>query len=223
VSQLRLRSDRFRRVLATYDASSELAIRDFEAENGQDATRPAANTFLHAALGARHFGKAADLGCNNGSFALDVLVPRVDRLVLVDFSAKALKAARTRLPSHLIEHALRVDLTGDWKDIDGLGPYDIVSLCEVIQHMPNEHDRGRIFRKAAALLRPNGILLFSTLHSTKGEPREGFYQCDRLGRLLYWWRSDEAENAARFANAGLSILDRFREARVDAFVLEKRA
>jgi 2-polyprenyl-3-methyl-5-hydroxy-6-metoxy-1,4-benzoquinol methylase len=220
--QLRLNRDQFRHRLAGYDATSELAIRDFQAEVGEDATRPAVNAFFQEALGVRRFAQAVDLGCNNGRFALEVLVPRTDRLVLVDFSAKALGAALKRLPSDLVEAALETDLTDDWKHIEARAPFDVVSLCEVIQHMPRADDRVRVFRKAAALLRPNGILLFSTLYSKESEPREGFYRCDRLHQLLYWWRSDEAENAARFDSSGLLVLDRFREARADAFMLERR-
>ena len=222
MSQLRLDRDQFRRRLLGYDATSELAIRDFEAEVGKDATRPAVNAFFQEALSDRRFSHAVDLGCNNGCFALEVLEPRTDRLVLVDFSAKALSLAVKRLPPRLVDAALEVDLTDEWTDIDARAPFDAVCLCEVIQHMPRADDRARVFRKAAALLRPGGLLLFSTLYSKEGEPQEGFYHCDRLGQILYWWRSDEAENTARFGAAGLEVLDHRREARADAFLLERR-
>ena len=221
MSQLHLSREHFDDVLTRYDASSEVAMRDFEAAHGTSATRPAVNDFVTRALASRRFARAADFGCNDGTFAQQVFAPRVGQLVLVDFSALAMASAVARLPRPLVRAALALDLTSDWKRLECHAPFDIISLCEVIQHMPRHRDRANVFRKAVALLRPKGLMLFSTIYAEAGEPREGFYRCDRSHHLLYWRRSDDAENAARFASAGCSVVVRFREEPTDAFVLQR--
>ena len=203
----------FERKRRAYSPASERAIRDLQAESGEPATCPASNIFFKRALEGRRFRRAIDLGCHAGIFATEVLAPVSGRLVLVDFSAKALQAAKARLPR---ADALRADLA---KELPLRGRFDLVALCEVIQHMPDPVAREAAFQAAAGLLEPDGILLFSTYFLAPGEPAEGFFRSDRHPHLLFYHRSAEAENARRFAGAGLKALDRMREARVDAFVL----
>ena len=217
--RLPLDDDALRRKLVEYRSASEQAIRDFQAERGEEATCPASNAFFREALAGTEAGRAVDLGCNNGTFAAEVLLPVSRRLFLVDYSAKALARARERIPADRLEAALHTDLTLDWPVVAALGRFDLVSLCEVIQHIPDAGARKKVFDGAAALLKPGGRLLFSTYFLKKDEPAEGFFRSDRYPDLLYYRRSSEKENAARFARAGLRVLARFREARVDAFVL----
>ena len=217
--QLPLDDEELRKKLAEYRSASEQAIRDFQAERGEEATCPASNAFFGKALAGTEVARAVDLGCNNGTFAVEVLLPISKRLCLVDYSAKALEKARARIPADRLEAALQADLTRDWPKVSALGRFDLVALCEVIQHIPDATARERVFDGAAALLTPGGRLLFSTYFLKEGEPAEGFFRSDRYPDLLYFRRSSEAENAARFARNRLRVLQRMREARVDAFVL----
>ena len=158
--RLPLSRTEFRRRLARYRTRSERAIRDFQAARGEDATRPESNRFFRSVL-KRRFPRAIDLGCNNGTFAREVIVPIADRIVLVDFSPKALAAARRKVPKRKLEATIRADLTLDWKKVRALGTIDLVSLCEVIQHFPRRANRERALRRAAGMLSPEGLLLFS--------------------------------------------------------------
>lgn len=212
--ELSLDPEELRRRLAAYTPESEQAIRDRQASLGEDATRPAVNAFFRKALEGRRFARAADLGCNNGAFALEVLAPVSDSLLLADFSEKALEAAGRRLPG---AHAVRLDLT----KAPPPGRFDLASLCEVIQHIPDPGAREAAFARAAAALEPGGILLYSGYFERPGEPLDGLFRSDRWPELLFFHRSPEAENAARFAASGLEILGRFREEKVEAFVLRK--
>lgn len=207
--------------LAAYTPDAEKTIRDFQARLGEDATRPAVNAFFRERLSGRFFRRAADLGCNNGTFAAEVIAPVCARLVLADFSEAALAAARARLGEDRVEAALRADLARETERIRTLGSFDLVSLCEVIQHMPEERDREEVFRTAAGLLEPGGILLHSGYGAREGAATEGFFRSDRFPELLYFHRSSAEAFEARFERAGLEVLHRFREERTDAFVLRR--
>lgn len=139
----------------------------------------------------------------------------------MDFSPAALQAAADRMPPGRLETAVQADLSRDWGRVAPLGPFPLVSLCEVIQHIPDPEARERVFTGAAALVAPGGRLLFSTYFERPGEPADGFFHSDRHDHLLFFHRASEAENALRFEKAGLTVEARMREARVDAFVLAK--
>ncbi len=217
--RLPLDPQEFRKRLADYRTGSEQAIRDLQADRGEEATCPATNAFFRKALEDRRFRKGLDLGCHTGAFGGEVLSPLCENLTLVDFSEKALQAALDRLPR---AHGLRADLAREWPKVKALGRFDLVSLCEVIQHMPGAEDREAVFRAAAGMLEPGGVLLFSTYFMREGEPPEGFFHSELHPHLLFYHRSGEEENQKRFRRASLKILERFREERVDAFVLAPR-
>ncbi|GEM_PF-3646697 len=213
---LPLTPEEFDRKRKTYDPVEERRLRDLQAVRGEHPTCPASNAFFKARVSGRRFHAALDLGSHDGSFAAEVLSGVADHLVLVDFSGAALEKARTRLPG---AETVQADLAREWTKVAPLARFPLVSLCEVIQHMPQAGDREAVFAGAADMLTPGGILLFSTYFERPGEPADGFFHSDRHSHLLFFHRSSEEENLRRFRAAGLQILDRMREERVDAFVL----
>lgn len=218
--RLPLTPEEFRKRKEAYRTASEQALRDLQARQGEPATCPASNAFFKAQLAGRRFRRALDLGCHTGIFAAEVLAPVAEALTLADYSKKALEAALVRLPR---AQGVQADLAREWPKVEALGRFDLVSLCEVIQHMPEAADREAVFRGAAGLLEPGGAFLFSTYFLKEGEPADGFFHSDRHDHLLFYHRSGEEENAQRFREAGLEVQARMREARVDAFVLRRAA
>ncbi len=227
----------FRKRLSHYDQATERRIRDTNAARGEPATRAEANAFFKRELArlGRRFGKAIDLGCNTGTFAKAILAPRCRELVLVDFSEKALAKARQTLslaapPSSRPSPPrgrrsllfLRADLTRDWKKIAAPGTFDLVALCEVIQHVPSAAARRRIFRRAARLVAPGGLFLFSHYARVRGEPAEGFFHSPRYPELLYFSCLAVREVHAMARTAGLAVLRRARTDPVNAFVMRRR-
>lgn len=215
----------FRRQKRRYSQAVERTLRDENARRGEDATRPAANRFFRDILGklGRTYRRAADLGCNTGTFAREVLAPFCGRLLLVDFSGAALARARAALAERPAgtTACLQADLAADWPHVAAQGPFDLVSLCEVIQHMPEAVARERTFRNAAEALRAGGILLFSNYRAAAGEPREGFFASDKYDHLLYYWTALPQDVERLAAGAGLRILARGAADPVDAYVMEK--
>lgn len=230
----------FRRALAGYTPDVERRIRDLNAARGEPATRREANAFFKeelARLGLR-FERAIDLGSNTGDFARRVLARRCRELILVDFSPKALSRAKDAFrKSRIVDRRqpprrramfpavsfLRADLTRDWKRIAALGTFDLAALCEVIQHMPDPGHRRWTFMRAARLLRPGGILLFSHYARVPGEPAEGFFHSPRYRHLLYYHTASPAEVRRGAREAGLHVLAQERTGPVNAFVMQKPA
>ena len=213
-----LTPEEFARQRAAYDPSEERRLRDLQAGSGEHPTCPASNAFFKSRLSGRQFPAALDLGSHDGTFAAEVMDGVSDRLVLVDFSGAALEKARARLAR---AEAVQADLAREWAKVAALGTFGLVSLCEVIQHMPEAEDREAVFRGASGMLESGGVLLFSTYFERPGEAPDGFFRSDAHGHRLFFHRSSEEENLRRFQAAGLAILDRMREERVDAFVLSR--
>lgn len=206
-----------RRELARYTPGEERSLRNRQAALGEDATRPALNAFFRERLAGRRFGRAIDLGCHNGAFAEAVLAPVSDALVVCDFAEGALTEAARRLPD---AKAVRFDLAGTWPD---QGRFDLVALCEVIQHMPDAAARERAFDRAAALLTPGGVLIHSGYFLPPGEPADGFFRSDRWAERLFFHRSSKEEAQARFARNSLAVTASLREELAEAFLLQARA
>lgn len=223
MAKLPLTPAAFRRTLAGYTPGVERRIRDLNADLGEPATRREANAFFKrelSRLGLR-FARGIDLGSNTGDFARAILARRCRDLVLVDFSSRALARARKALRGRPRTRFLRADLTRDWKKIAALGDFDLAALCEVIQHMPDPGHRRWTFVRAARLLRPGGILLFSHYARVPGEPAEGFFRSPRYRHLLYYHTAGLAEVRRGAREAGLRVLAQARTGPVNAFVMRK--
>jgi len=117
------------------------------------------------------FKSAIDLGCNNGYGFKKYGKPFVtEKVVFVDFAERCLEEAKKRFGNAIKSDYLKIDLTKGWT---GLGTFDLVCLCQVIQHLPNINDANIVFKKACNLLKTNGRMLFSHYGSSKKETIEG--------------------------------------------------
>jgi 2-polyprenyl-3-methyl-5-hydroxy-6-metoxy-1,4-benzoquinol methylase len=96
-------------------------------------------------------GRLLDVGCAAGFF-LDEAHKRGWQVEGMDVSSFAVEYARNRF-GYDVEHGSLTDLEYP------AGAYDVVSLWDVIEHVP---DPMAYVRKAASLLRPGGVLALAT-------------------------------------------------------------
>jgi trans-aconitate 2-methyltransferase len=120
------------------------------------------NARHHAIVGwLRRFGlrpgyRLLEIGCGVGTLT-ELLARELEpdgSLVGVDFSPKSIDAARLRLGSFT-----NVDLVvGDVLETNLDGPFDVIVLPDVIEHIPLEQ-HAALFERVASWLRPKGFVL----------------------------------------------------------------
>lgn len=118
----------------------------------------------HAILGSlRRFGlrrdhRVLEIGCGIGT--LTQLLARVLRgrgsLVGVDISPDSIEAAKERLSSSGNVHLS----AGDVLELELDGPFDVIVLPDVIEHMPLE-SHGELFERVVSWLAPGGFVLLN--------------------------------------------------------------
>ena len=105
-----------------------------------------------------------DVGCGGGLFlALLALKERIASGTGFDASATAIHAAtamKARHPSGKLLNFRCLDVDAPWPE----GPFDVVSLIDVMHHMP-EKQRAGVVHRAAKCLKPGGILLYKDMAS----------------------------------------------------------
>lgn len=99
-----------------------------------------------------------DLGCGGGIFA-EAAAGAGAKVSACDISAGAVAAAKA--------HALKSGATADYRiggaDLAEAGQYDVVTCFEMLEHAD---DPASSIADAAALLRPGGVAVFSTINRT---------------------------------------------------------
>ncbi len=128
-----------------------------------------------AALPRERFGRAFEPGCSIGVLT-ELLAGRCDELLATDVAEAALAAARERtrhLPHVRVEQGA---VPAQWP----AGEFDLVVLSEV-GYYSGPDDLLRLARRAAASLRPDGVLLACHWrHPVQGYPTSG----DEVHRVL---------------------------------------
>lgn len=110
----------------------------------------------------RTFERIAGLGLPRGAAHLDIgggqMALFTSRLLGFEgFSGDVVDSAGHELAEHGI-NLRRVDLfSGEW---EGQGPYDLITLCEVIEHIPRPPYL--VLHDLLPLLKPGGIILMTT-------------------------------------------------------------
>ena len=137
-----------------------------------------------------------DVGCGNGSLLADVARrhPDVGALTGVDVAESAVVHARTRLPRATFA------VTDPQQDaLPIASPVDIVTACEVLEHVP---DYVSVLRHIAQAVTPGGHVIISVPHSMRfwGPHDEAVYHVRRFER-------DELRTAVE--GAGLEVTECF--------------
>ena len=135
-----------------------------------------------------------DLGTGTGIFSKHVWEKYPNaRFVLYDVAAQMIEAARSRFQTHQDQFTFIVD---DYRNIHGLGNFDLVISSLSIHHLPDD-DKRALFDRVYAVLRDGG--LFINIDQIKGQTR--------YLEELYWtkWLDGVRENGASEANIQESI------------------
>ncbi len=108
--------------------------------------------------------RVLDVGCGGGLFlALLALKHRITSGTGFDASAPAIHAASAMKATHPSGNLLdfkRLEVGAPWPE----GPFDVVSLIDVMHHMP-EKQRPGVVHHVAKCLKPGGILLYKDMAS----------------------------------------------------------
>lgn len=176
-----------------------------------------------AALAAGDAGSrvefAIDLGCGTGRNTMQLLTvkPPCDRVLGMELSTKMLDLARSR--SAQVETCTRVefelyDMLNEAIPSSINGSADLVISTLVLEHVPVDV----FFRVVSSLLRPNGILLVSNMHSDMGKiSQAGFVDPKtntKIRPLSYAHTTGDALDMA--SQHGLVLVDDVKEVTVDA-------
>jgi 2-polyprenyl-3-methyl-5-hydroxy-6-metoxy-1,4-benzoquinol methylase len=115
------------------------------------------------------FDSAIDIGCNNGyGFSVYGLPFVSGPIILVDFASKCLDEAKKLFKGNPNIKYHNIDITKDW-----ISPFrfDLVCLCQVIQHIPDIVIAEKVFKKACSLC---GVrMIFSHYGTQKHAPVTG--------------------------------------------------
>jgi SAM-dependent methyltransferase len=134
-----------------------------------------------------------DIGCGDGIPLTRYLADRGLEVFGVDSSARMLERFRSNVPEATVQYARAQD-----SDFFGL-TFDAAIAWGILFHL-SDSDQEKVITKAAATLRPGGILLF-----TSGE--EDGVRTGKMDNVEFSYRSLGVERYARIlATAGLDLV-----------------
>lgn len=121
-----------------------------------------------------------DIGCGDGRFVRELSKKGgAKRLVGIDYSARAIRLAKALNPE--IDFRT-VDIVNDDFDIE---LFDVVTLIEVIEHVPPE-SLNRFIERAVKLVRPGGRIIITVPHTNKALNPKHYqhFNSEKLRELL---------------------------------------
>ncbi|KAA2285493.1 bifunctional 2-polyprenyl-6-hydroxyphenol methylase/3-demethylubiquinol 3-O-methyltransferase UbiG [Arenimonas fontis] len=152
--------------------------------------------------------RVLDLGCGGGLLS-EAMAREGARVVGADLSPDLVDVAKL----HLLESGLEVDYRlASAEDLAAAEPasFDAIACMEMLEHVP---DPGSVLRACAALLKPGGRLVLSTLNRTPAAFALAIVGAEYLARLLprgthhYKQFIRPSELAAWLRAAGLQLED----------------
>ena len=142
--------------------------------------RPAVISLLPSLLNAR----VLDAGCGSGWYA-EYLLSRGATVISFDVNAEFVTLTRTRVGERA--HVLQADLAAPL-DFAGDGEFDVV-VCPLVMHYLK--DWQPVFREFRRILKPHGVLVFSTHHpfmDWKLFDKEDYFAVDLLEDEWDGWK-----------------------------------
>ncbi len=140
-----------------------------------------------AALPARPLGRCLEVGCSIGVFT-GALAPRCKRLVAIDFSARALTLARSRL-----EGVSNVELEqASFPEQTPPGPWDLVVCSEVLYYLDEPTLRQAMSWMEQQLIAGTSIVAVSWRGKGRTEPLSGDEVHDLLAFEWARWHALDA-------------------------------
>ena len=118
------------------------------------------------------YSSLLDLGCGDGRFLSELARKQPDhRLTGIDYSERAIALARAMNPG--IDYRA-ADILADDVDVE---PFDVVTLVEVIEHIPPD-DLDKFIERAVSFLRPGGRLVLTVPHNNNPVGHKHFQHFD---------------------------------------------
>ncbi|GMV24986.1 MAG: hypothetical protein AMXMBFR58_10170 [Phycisphaerae bacterium] len=161
--------------------------------------------------------RVLDIGCGGGLFgALVCATRRPARFVGFDSSRAAIDVARAgadalRAGARSADDAspaavpefLRLDVGAPWPD----GPFDVVSIIDVVHHIPPEHQRAAL-QQAAAVLEPGGTFIYKDM-TRRGIVRPLMNRVHDLALARQWIHYADLDRVQQWlTDAGLAVVHR---------------
>lgn len=114
-------------------------------------------TYVANKLSTLPSNTVADVGCGDGRFVLELQrrFPQ-KRVVGIDYSERAIRFARAFNPDN---EFIVSDLLSD-ESLQAAHSFDVVTLIEVLEHIPPE-DARRFIERTAELLKPGGLIIIT--------------------------------------------------------------
>jgi SAM-dependent methyltransferase len=137
-----------------------------------------------AALEARRFACALEVGCANGVFTAQ-LAERCARLVAIDYSTRALALAASRLRGHDNVELLHATFPEQVPD----RPWDLLVCSEVLYYLDRPAVALALRRLRRALAEGASVLAVSWRGPGETEPLRGDWVHDLLARELAQWHA----------------------------------
>ena len=152
--------------------------------------------------------RVLDVGCGAGLLS-EAMAREGAQVTALDLAPELVEIARL----HLLESGLKVDYRLQSVEdiaVEMSGGFDVVTCMEMLEHVP---DPGSVLSACAALLRPGGTLVVSTLNRTPLAFAAAIVGAEYIAGLLPRGTHDyksfirPAELAAWLREAGLELID----------------
>lgn len=140
-----------------------------------------------AAIGPGPFARALEVGCSIGVFT-ELLAPRCERLVAMDFAPSALALAEERLG----ERADVELLCGSFPEQAPAGRWDLVVCSEILYYLQRPALREAIAWLEQALSEGTRVVVVSWRGPGETEPLRGDWVHDKLQTRLGPWHDLDA-------------------------------
>jgi SAM-dependent methyltransferase len=189
-------------------------IQILQSSGGTFQLQAEARSYLRS-IAPRRAERVLDAGAGVGRLAM-LVAPKVERLVCVDLSAKALRVLASEAQARGIRNV--ETMQGDLCTIpSSLGPFDCAYAIEVLQLIPSRQEREAALQRLYTLLKPGGRCLISVQcwnrrTSRGGMAKEGFWETGARRMYSYYFTPHELRTLLEKAGfrdirlRGLSIL-----------------